>query len=57
MIIKPKQTPINKLNLETSWKPAKERLRIFVKPQDVKESDDIRRNPKRYNTLLQLVNL
>jgi|SRR6266699_562605 len=57
MIIKPKQALINGLDLETFRRTTRERLRMFVEPRDMEETDDMHRNPKSYNTLLQLVNL
>ena len=50
--IGPEQTLINGLNLETSRGTVKKRLRILVEPQDIEETDDMRRNLKGYNALL-----
>ena len=55
--IRPKQAPINRLDPETSRGTAKERPRIPAKPRNEKETDDLHKNPKGYNTLLQLANL
>ncbi len=55
--IESEQALISRLNLETSRGTAKEKLRILVKPRDIKKTDDIYRNPKDYNVLLQLVSL
>src|SRR6266566_7760623 len=55
--IGPEQASIDGLVFETSWGTARERLYILVEPRDIKETDDIYRNPKGYNVLLQLVNL
>ncbi len=48
---------ISGLDLETSRGTAKERLYIPIKPRDIEETDDIYRNLKGYNVLLQLTSL
>ena len=55
--VKPKQVLINGLDFEISWETARKRPRIPVKPQDMEETSDIRRNLKGYNALLQFVSL
>ncbi len=57
MTVGPDEAPISGLDLETSRRTAKERPYVFVKLWDVEETDDTYRNPKGYNTLLQLANL
>ncbi len=57
MIVGPKQTSIGGLNLETSRRTVKERLYVPAEPRDVEETDDIRKNPRGYNALLQLASL
>ncbi len=57
VIVRPDEAPIGGLNLETSRRMARERLRIPAEPQDEVEMDDTCRNFKGYNTLLQLVSL
>ncbi len=57
MTIEPDEASIDGLDLETSRGTAKERFCVSVEPQDVEETDDMRRNPKGYNALLQLISL
>ncbi len=52
-----KQAPIGGLDPEISRGMVKERPRMFVEPRDVEETGDMHRNPRGYNTLLQLVSL
>ena len=51
------QASIDGLNLETSRETARERPYVPVKPRDEEETDDLRRNPRGYNALLQFVSL
>ncbi len=55
--IRPEQASISGLDPETSRGTAKERPRIPVEPRNIEETIDTHRNPKGYNTLLQLANL
>ncbi len=52
MIVIFEQASIDGLDFETSRGTVKERPYIFAEPRDVKETDDIYRNPKDYNVLL-----
>ena len=57
MTVGPEQVSIGGLDPETSRGTAKERLRVITEPRDEEETDDLRRNPKGYNILLQLASL
>ncbi len=57
MIVGLEQTSIGGLDLETFRGTARERPYVLVKPWDVEETDNTRRNLKGYNALLQFVNL
>ena len=57
MIVGFDEVSIGRLDLEISRGTVRERLCVFAEPRDVEETDDICRNPKGYNTLLQLVSL
>jgi len=57
VIIGPKQASIGRLDLKTSRRTARERPYIPVEPRDVKKTDDMCKNPKDYNVLLQLASL
>jgi len=52
MIVKPEQAPISGLDPKTSRRTAKERPYILVKPWDIEETNDTRRNLRGYNALL-----
>ena len=55
--IGPEQASINGLNLETSRGTARKRPHMPIEPRDEEKTDDLCRNPKSYNVLLQLVSL
>src|SRR6266566_3174661 len=55
--VRPEQASISGLNPETSRRTARERPYIPTEPRDVEETDNTHRNPKSYNTLLQLTSL
>jgi len=55
VIVGPEQASIGGLGLETSQGTARERPYVPVELRDIEETDDTYRNPKGYNTLLQLV--
>ncbi len=55
--IRPEQAFIDGLDLETSRRTARERLHIPAEPWDKEETNDLHRNLKDYNALLQLVSL
>ncbi len=55
--IEPDEAPINGLDFETSRRTARKRPYIPIKPRNIEETDDMHRNPKDYNALLQLTNL
>ncbi len=57
MIIRFEQASISGLDLETSRRTAKEKPYILAEPWDVEKTDDMYRNPKGYNVLLQFVSL
>ena len=57
MTVEPDEAPISGLDPETSRGTAKERPYIPTEPRNIEETDDTHRNPKGYNTLLQLTNL
>ncbi len=57
MTVKPKQASIDGLNLETSQGTAKEKPYVPAEPRDIEETDNIYKNLKDYNALLQLASL
>ncbi len=57
MTIKLEQASIGGLDFETSRGTARERPYMFAEPRDEEETDDLRRNLKGYNALLQFASL
>ncbi len=57
MIVEFDEVFISGLDFETFRKTVKKRFYVLVEPRDVEETDDMRRNPRGYNVLLQLVSL
>ena len=57
MTVGPDETLIGGLDPETSRGTARERLYVPAEPRDVEETDNMYRNPRGYNALLQLVSL